>query len=162
MTIDQLPYLAPTPGGSFAHSENGASYKAFLKDLFLITHPVGSLFFTADNVSPATTYGGTWTQIRGHYIFAADEDHPAGTTGGEAEHTITVDEMPAHGHRLKGQFGATGTTSHPPWTQDYTQLAGMNSTEFVLNGESVEQTGGGQPMPIEPLYAAYYVWQRTA
>ena len=59
--------------------------------------PVGfGGFFQID---PNTIYSGTkWEQKKDVFILAAGDTYPAGSTGGEAQHTLTVDEIPSHNH----------------------------------------------------------------
>lgn len=57
-------------------------------------HPVGSIFISAENTSPASLFGGVWEQIGGKFLLGADSTHAAGSTGGEAEHTLTNNELP--------------------------------------------------------------------
>jgi microcystin-dependent protein len=62
-------------------------------------YPVGSIYMSAVNVSPASFLGGTWQAIeQGRMLMAAGSSWQAGTTGGAAYHTLTVAEMPAHDH----------------------------------------------------------------
>ena len=80
-----------------------------LLDLF---YPVGSIYTSTKNTNPATTLGGTWTQIKDRFLLCAGDSYSAGTTGGStththtsaahthttAGHTLTVNEMPSHVH----------------------------------------------------------------
>jgi len=66
--------------------------------------PVGFIYLAATSTSPGITFGGTWAALSSGYFL-----RPAGTfsgTGGEATHTLTTDEMPAHSHH-GGSFGRT-------------------------------------------------------
>lgn len=61
--------------------------------------PVGAIYSSTVNVSPADLFGfGVWEPIRGVFLLAENDEHPAGSTGGEFEHVLTVDEMPTHTH----------------------------------------------------------------
>lgn len=59
-------------------------------------HPVGSYYTSDKDTEPAEIFGfGTWERVKGVVLLGADEDsYPAGSEGGEAEHTLTVEEMP--------------------------------------------------------------------
>lgn len=68
-------------------------------DLLNKVYPVGSIYMSVVNVSPASFLGGTWQAIeQGRMLMAAGSSWQAGTTGGAAYHTLTVAEMPAHDH----------------------------------------------------------------
>ena len=60
----------------------------------LAAYPVGSIYMSANATNPGTLFGGTWSQIQGRFLLAADGSHAAGSTGGEATHTLTQAEMP--------------------------------------------------------------------
>lgn len=150
MTIDQLPYLAPTPNDSFAHNAGGQSYKAILKDLVLLCYPVGRLWISSDPTPPSEIVGGTWVPVKDRFILAAGDIYTAGDTGGEAEHTLSIEEMPAHNHGL----GINGAGSDYAHTVDWaTSSTGSDTTGMV---------GGGQAHNNMPPYEVYYCWKRTA
>lgn len=46
---------------------------------------------SADNISPASLFGGTWEKIEGKFLLAAGGGNLLGSVGGEAEHTLTVE-----------------------------------------------------------------------
>ena len=65
-------------------------------------YPVGSYYETSDGTfDPNVTFGGTWElEIEGQVHIGAGENYEIGDTGGEATHTLTVNEMPSHAHTL--------------------------------------------------------------
>ena len=65
-------------------------------NLLDIVYPVGSIYQSMSATSPADFVGGTWTKIK-TFLYGADSAHQ---TGGEATHTLTVDEMPSHTHDM--------------------------------------------------------------
>ena len=85
--------------GSYADLSNKPSIPTNTSIIDLI-YPVGSYYWNSNSTSPATLFGvGTWTQITNQFIFAAGGDYASGDTGGEATHTLTIQEMPSHDHR---------------------------------------------------------------
>lgn len=86
--------------------------------------PVGSLFMTFDNTNPASLLGGgTWVQIKGRYLLAADTgDTVDGTTTVGAHtknvplvshtHGFTTGSAGAHTHGVSGTTGGAGGHSH--------------------------------------------------
>ena len=82
---------------------------------FLTAFPVGAIYINAVNTNPGTFLGGTWSQIAaGRTLIGVgtlgSDTYTAGATGGEARHTLSTSEMPAHGHG--GVTSADGTHSH--------------------------------------------------
>lgn len=69
-----------------------------INQLLLSVHPVGSLYWSSKNTSPASLFGGTWTQIKDRFVLSAGDSFANGNTGGAATHTLTVAEMPSHNH----------------------------------------------------------------
>ena len=112
-------------------------------------YPIGAIYMSVVSTSPATLFGGTWSQIKDTFLLACGDTYANGTTGGEATHTLSVDEMPAHTH-------STGAA-----------LAGSSNMGFpgggVLNITTVTgSTGGGLAHNNMPPYLAVYTWKRTA
>lgn len=65
-------------------------------NLMDIIYPVGSIYQSMSATSPASTVGGTWTQLK-TFLYGSTT---AKQTGGEATHTLTTDEMPRHAHTI--------------------------------------------------------------
>lgn len=69
-----------------------------LDDLIDIIYPVGSVYISVTSTNPQTLFGGEWTQIKDTFLLACGNSYANGATGGEANHKLTVDEMPSHNH----------------------------------------------------------------
>ena len=123
-----------------------------VSDLLTYIYPVGSIYLSAANVSPASFLGGTWTRIKDVFLLTAGDTYTAGSTGGEAAHTLTADEMPSHNHKLKITTAATATGSNWPRV----------TTSGTETDSIVAAAGGGQAHNNMPPYLTVYAWQRTA
>ena len=132
-------------------SINGSS----LLDLI---YPVGSIYMSVNNVSPATFLGGTWDALQDRFLIGAGNDYAVNATGGETTHTLTIDEMPSHKHN-------NSTNDFPTWhDQSHSGALAWNQT----NGWHAEQlashfdaVGGNQAHNNMPPYLAVYMWKRT-
>lgn len=110
---------------SYNSSHTGSQHddyatKAQLVDLI---YPVGSIYMSVNNVDPTVLFGGTWQAIEGRFLLGADTSYTAGSEGGEATHTLTNEEMPAHDHTFTGIEGTTnenGAHTHTRGTMDIT------------------------------------------
>lgn len=139
-------------------------------DLLNYIYPVGSVYMSTNSISPETFLGGTWVQIKDQFLLSAGDTYIAGTTGGSANHTLTIDEMPSHTHiqnahrhltyKNWGVKIGTGATNY---------LTGTSSDGFSGSGNYTDNatatnqnTGGDQPFSIMPPYLAVYMWERTA
>ena len=57
-----------------------------------LIYPVGSIYMSVNNVSPATFLGGTWEQIQDKFLLSAGSTYSGGTTGGSSSHKHTLSE----------------------------------------------------------------------
>ena len=123
-------------------------------------YPVGSIYMNVNSTNPGTLFGGTWEQIQGRFLLGMSSSYPAGSQGGEAEHTLTASEMPAHSH--VAFYGGEGAID------DY---LGGSSADYGLrrasygSGSSTYETassGGGAAHNNMPPYLSVYIWKRTA
>ena len=135
------------------------------KDVLLSAYPVGAIFISTDSTSPATLFGGTWERIKDTFLLAAGDTYSAGATGGEAVHTLTVDEMPSHSHYQKRFWGESGgveaTKAYAHGAEFRKDKAYQYPNESTID-EATFDTGGGQSHNNMPPYLAVYVWKRTA
>lgn len=128
------------------------------KDILLSAYPVGSIYISTVSTSPSTLFGGTWERIKDTFLLAAGSTYAAGATGGEATHTLTVNEMPSHSHYQKRYWGSSGSAN-----QAYTEGAEFtNPNVYGSQIDTTHSTGGDQPHNNMPPYLAVYVWKRTA
>lgn len=118
-------------------------------------YPVGAIYLSVTDTDPATLFGGTWERIGGRFLLGADETYKAGSTGGEAEHTLTIDEMPSHNHSLDNYNTAAGNTT-PYMTVQAQSKVGYGGNVQTLN------TGGGKPHNNLPPYLSVYMWKRVS
>ena len=115
--------VEPAEGEYWHALSNFYTSGSLVNDLLNRVYPVGSIYMSAVNVSPASFLGGTWQAIeQGRMLMAAGSSWQAGTTGGAAYHTLTVAEMPAHdhsatetaagGHTHEASTGSAGAHAH--------------------------------------------------
>lgn len=150
--------------GKYAEIDNAVEIRSDWKlycrgrELVDLIYPVGSIYLSAAAASPATWLGGVWEQIKGRFLLAADGTYGAGTTGGEAAHALSIDEMPKHNHGYEVRSplnNQSGAVQHG--FADYN-----NSNWWAGTWSYVTAAGGGQPHNNMPPYLAVYMWKRTA
>ena len=120
-----------------------------------IIYPVGSIYMSVNNVSPQSFLGGIWERIQDRFLLAAGSAYSPGTTGGEASHTLTVNEMPSHAHN----YGTWRNCSKVSGTSNKMVEA---SAAVVDNVPGTMAAGGGAAHNNMPPYLAVYVWKRTS
>lgn len=133
--------------------------KASLRDYFI---PVGFILMTeAAEYDPNTAYPGTtWERIQDRFILAAGDTYAAGSTGGAAEVTLTVDQMPAHNHKP-----SIGNETGSSWARYLVYNDSNNGFAWIDadNPNTVTSTvGGDQPHNNMPPYIAVYIWKRIS
>lgn len=122
-------------------------------------YPIGKIILSEVGTNPATYLGfGTW-ELWGSGripvgIDIEDEDfNSAGKTGGEKEHTLTVNEMPSHYHQFAIDGGSDAGTMDRLALNDYGPARWYSNTR---------PTGNGQAHNNMPPYIVCYMWKRTA
>lgn len=148
-------------------------------------YPVGSIYMSTVSTNPATLFGfGTWEAMpAGRVLLAQGKSdwgttYNAGSTGGEATHTLTVGEIPNHNHTgsintagehthsltLKALWG-DGNGSGNGWAGD-TRDGGRRTNTFSTVGNhthtvTINSTGSDQPHNNLQPYISVYMWKRS-
>ena len=131
----------------------GSNLLAAIRDAIC---PVGSV--VCSSTSPAGRIGGTWVQIEDVFILAAGSAYAEDSTGGEAAHTLTINEMPEHSHLERLNNTGNGQTWWCVVNNGYT--AGSEDTNY--NAGYTDISGNNQPHNNMPPYVAKKYWERTA
>ena len=128
----------------------------------LNAYPIGSIYMSVNATSPATLFGGTWEQLQDRFLLGAGSTYSNGATGGEATHTLTIDETPSH-HHTTYSVGFPNPSSDPATA--YTAMRSVNQSDLSPSGTSAAKTnntGGGKAHNNMPPYLVVYMWKRTA
>lgn len=124
-----------------------------------------------DPTSPASFIGGTWEQIKDSFILAAGDTYAAGSTGGEAKHSLTNLENGPHSHEIVSYgnadwyyktASALGTklqAQHHVMINDVLLIIDADESAGYL---ATNTSGAGQPHNNMPPYYCMYAWKRVA
>lgn len=121
-------------------------------NLLDIIYPINSMYITTSTVSPATSIGGTWIQIKDGACLAAYTSI-SGYTG--SKH-ITVDQMPAHKH------SATNKRSGSNFNNDWPYQWGGGGLDYTGDFNTKYTSTEGRGLDYYPYSYACRVWVRTA
>ena len=115
-------------------------------------YKIGDIFITTNDENPSDRFGGTWEKLPNEtFLMTASDSYAVKTTGGENEHTLTIEEIPSHTHTAKIRNSvASGTNGY---TADASGSGGVN-----INNN----TGGGQPHNNMPKFYTIYAWIRVS
>lgn len=127
--------------------------------------PVGSIYMSINSTDPASFIGGTWQRLEDRFLLAAGSTYSAGSTGGEAAHTLTTAEMPKHKHdglywqsiAAANQIGLNNDNS-TGYQLTWTGNRGPNTNHKLITAEAGSDTAHNNMPP----YLAVYMWKRTA
>ena len=97
-------------------------------DILAAVYPVGSIYMSTNNTSPATLFGGTWEQLKDRFLLGAGDTYTAGNTGGAATHTLTTTEIPSHTHTYDKVDSPTGGPSNNTSGEPSNNTSGGPST----------------------------------
>lgn len=190
LTIENAPADAKATGDALAdkadksivQDENGnaifyskAEVEAKIKELLAAQREedLARIKFWASNdpTSPASFIGGTWEQIKDSFILAAGDTYAAGSTGGEAKHSLTNLENGPHSHEIVSYgnadwyyktASALGTklqAQHHVMINDISLIIDADESAGYL---ATNTSGAGQPHNNMPPYYCMYAWKRVA
>lgn len=122
-------------------------------NLLEVVYPIGSIYQSTKNLSPASIVGGTWEQITEKFLFAAGSTYMAGETGGEATHALSIAEMPAHTHGVVAMHYRLGAND---------KTGGDGGGNWTQESFSSSTTGSGKSHNNMPPYYVIYIWERVS
>lgn len=135
--------------------------KAKLDSIFAKIYPVGSIYMSVNSTSPATLFGGTWTQLKDRFLVGAGSSYSNGATGGATTHShgagslisdVHVDGSSVYVKQSSSTFEAT----HARYQEGGKTIEGKwGSNAAVVEGSTASASS-------LPPYLAVYMWKRTA
>lgn len=141
-------------------------------------YPVGSIYIGTMATCPLEAAGiGTWEKIEDKFLLGSSSTYTLNSTGGEATHTLSINEMPYHGHQIR-VWNNAGTTASAYYYNGNTKVTVSNglrmsgswqSSSFVAAQSGVgdqaggtDRVGGGAAHNNMPPYLSVNIWRRTA
>lgn len=138
-------------------------------------YPVGSIYMSTVDASPASFIGGTWERLKDRFLLGAGDGYTAGATGGSNTHAHTHDMWAdiyiigdGTEHRDNGIMLMKGKTHNTTAKFDYYlkdnnslhRVDNTNANAWYRHGTNVDGTIGDTNHL--PPYLAVYMWQRIA
>lgn len=163
-----------------SEQDNGTTY--YIKDgvplrICDYIYPVGAIYMSVNNISPAILFGGTWERIEDKFLLAAGSTYNAGATGGEATHTHE------YGIQMRDFFAGTNWQSNDSASGALkydenknitiaTSKTNMGASSTTLNSsitnagktvsaDSLRSIGNTEYVSNMPPYLVVNVWMRV-
>lgn len=141
----------------------------YVDSIFQKVYPVGSIYLSTNSINPSILFEfGEWEQIQDVFLLAAGSSYAVGSTGGEAAHTLSVNEMPKHWHQVVNETGENGLEGLSAAT-----TGGIDSTNWSFIDDPYDENnlgsgpfrttevGGNAAHNNMPPYLTVYMWKRT-
>lgn len=142
---------------------------SFYPDFINLFYPVGSIYMSVNDIEPSVLFGGTWEKIKDRFLLASGDTYTTGNTGGEATHTLTVNEMPSHEHPLSSRWGVSNVDVDSYRYQSYKIFIGNQSSYIYSQNEKTPTnptytypTGDNKAHNNMPPYLVVNIWQRIS
>ena len=160
-----LPYFISE--GDTSNADKIQANFEYLRSVIIDSiYPVGSIYMSVLNVSPASKLGGTWVAWgMGRTPVGVDgtqtEFDTVEKTGGAKTHTLQTTEMPSHSHRAmmwgenSGNYFGVNGGSTGMWQFGYSSTG--CDANFYTN-----RVGGGLAHNNLQPYITCFMWKRVS
>ena len=166
-------YIAPATRASCVYMSDNTT----LEERVLSMYPIGSVYQSFEDTSPASMFGGEWEKLENTFLYGSGTK-TVGDTGGEETHQLTVGEIAEHDHPFTGQYHKS---TRILMTSNLTSYAQNTSAVKVQNCESADGSaswtwscltwtdagtvglnGSGSAHNNMPPYTVINIWKRVA
>lgn len=114
-------------------------------DLLNLLYPVGAIYISVVDSSPASRLGGVWTRIEEKFLYGASDSYAVNSQGGRSTVALTTSELPSHTHT--GSTASAGDHTHTATTSSngsHTHNTGYRVVYYPnADGKGQVQKGGG-------------------
>lgn len=134
------------------------------KLVVLDSYPVGSVYISFVSTSPASLFGGEWTQIKDRFLVGIGDSFNASSTGGASSVTLKNENLPntqVTPNRSTDRFVTMCGQEESP--DGFITPAGSGTLPLYWGGNwGTKALGSGSAFSTLPPYQAVYMWRRTA
>lgn len=124
-------------------------------------YPIGSIYMSVNDANPNTLFGGTWEKIKDRSLLGSGDIYLLGSTGGEAEHTLTIKEMPEHNHGYN-TYQNGYPSNYIDGTNYRTPVQRIPWSPDITENTYGSKAGSSQAHNNMPPYLVVNIWKRTA
>lgn len=124
-------------------------------------YPIGSIYMSVNDVNPNTLFGGTWEKIKDRFLLGSGVTYLLGSTGGEATHTLTIDEIPEHNHGYNSYQNGY-PSNYNGGTLYRTPVQRIPWSADITENTYGSKAGNSKAHNNMPPYLVVNIWKRTA
>ena len=123
--------------GSLTYFVERADENLAISTIADLVYPIGSIYMSVESTSPATLFGGVWDKLENRFLLGASNTYPNKSTGGSAQHTLTVNEMPSHTHTQASHNHSQKSHTHTQASHRHSMHKEWSSGTGKVNGRIV-------------------------
>ena len=142
------------------HIEDGIkTVENTVSNIWQTIYPVGAIYISMNETSPASLFGGTWERIVDRFLLAGSStSYPIGSMGGNSSNTHSHQQTFGYdGNGIYFLLGYNETNSTV--IQDVTR--GNLSVASAVSAARYDNTFN-ETINTMPPYLSVYMWKRTA
>lgn len=155
--------------------EIGGAFSINNVSLIDLIYPVGSIYMSVNNVSPASFLGGTWVALQDTFLIGAGNDYSVNSTGGSTTHSHkygiqagaywadTIFENDSNAGTLNydtnGNFTITQATEIGVYNVDTN--GNSSASKKTVSAAHIRSISQSEYVSTLPPYLAVYMWKRT-
>lgn len=108
--------------------------------LLNLIYPVGSIYMSVNNVSPASFLGGTWEALKDRFLVGAGNSYSVNSTGGSttSSYTLTSSNIPAHSHAYSVSGSTSAKTVYVPSQTVTGNVASSSNSPLKVIGSYID------------------------
>ena len=126
----------------------------------LTAYPIGSIYMSVNNTSPAELFGGSWEKLKDKFLVGAGNLYALGATGGSADAVVVKHKHWFGTDTAAGiQVNGIGT---PTIESPYTQGSNGGNNCWTAADTLIAEEGEDGTNKNLPPYLAVNIWKRTA
>lgn len=163
---DLLDKLSTDANGNLSYNSqilaNTSAVNEINTNLIYKIYPIGSIYMSVNNVSPASFLGGAWQAINSGYMLKSVSANAGNYSGSNTSGStaISIEQMPQHGH-TRAVFGAVNTSftnnTTGLWTYGGTGVATVYGSSQLSDNAGGNQ---GHTHSIDTPAFGVYMWVR--
>lgn len=153
---------ATSNGGSSWSSWTQVIVNTDYKWVALQAYPVGALYISYVSTSPASLFGGSWTQITGRYLRA--DNNVSESSANSHSHGLGAGYAAYESYTLHDEYKYKSLSNTQYWSSNYkVSNHGSGGGVTTANHQTGMALGGTTDgAGVTPPYQNVYVWRRTA